>query len=66
MSDEMPWVPSHPSLQDVTDTLDEQRLCPKRGYMEKIAAHHQKKQAELVNNKRAKLSKPVLDILWVN
>ena len=53
---------THPSLNSVHDSIDKTRLCPKRGYMEKIAALHQKKQGESVNRKRATVTKPVLDV----
>ena len=38
------------------------RLCPNRGIMENIAAKHQQKQGEEINNNRAKLGKVQLDI----
>jgi ribosomal protein S12 len=38
------------------------RLCHNRGIMENIAAKHQQKQGEEINNNRAKLSKVQLDI----
>jgi hypothetical protein len=38
------------------------RLCPNQGIMENIAAKHQQKQGEEINNNRAKLSKVHLDI----
>ena len=55
-------VLSHPSRNSVTEPIDKHRLCAKRGYMEKIAAKHQRKQGEQVNSKRAKSIKPVLDV----
>lgn len=55
-------VMSHPTYNSVKEPMDKHRLCAKRGYMEKIAATHQKKQGEQVNSKRAKLNKPVLDV----
>jgi hypothetical protein len=55
-------VMSHPTNNSVKEPMDKHRLCAKRGYMEKIASTHQKKQGEQVNSKRAKLNKPVLDV----
>jgi hypothetical protein len=49
-------------LKGVSDTIDKNRLCGKRGLKEKIAAQHQKKLGETVNRKRAKDTKPVFDV----
>ncbi len=62
MSEVMAMVTSHPTYKSVEEPIDEHRLCTKRGYMEKIAAKHQKKQGESVNSKRAKITKQVRDI----
>jgi hypothetical protein len=53
---------THPTLKGVSDSIDNNRLCEKRGFMEKIAVQHQKKQGEAVNRRRAKDTKPVLDV----
>jgi hypothetical protein len=59
MSDVTAMVISHPTYKSVEEPIDEHRLCTKRGYMEKIAAEHQKKQGESVNSKRAKITKKI-------
>ena len=62
MSDVTAKVFSHPTVSEIAKTMDERRLCQKRDFMEKIAACHQRKQGEGVNRKRAKVSKPFLDV----
>jgi hypothetical protein len=54
-------ITSHPTYKSFEEPIDEHRLCAKRGYMEKIAVRHQKKQGESVNSKRAKITK----IFWI-
>ncbi len=42
-----------------------ERLNSTRGILEKIAAEWQRKQAEAVNKNRAKITKPVLEVVDV-
>lgn len=62
MSDVRAKVFSHPTVTQISKTMDDRRLCRKRDLMEKIAACHQRKQGEDVNKKKAKLTKPFLDV----
>ena len=57
MSDVTAMVISHPDYKIVEEPIDEHKHCRKRGYMEKIAAEHQKKQGESVNSKGSKITK---------